>query len=97
MSSSKYLDFTWILHSLKRSVHQLALDIGAQIISIRHLEMTANEKQRSSVVGASLIEAEKMEIGGVKWTVYNYYARSIGLFFSIGTFVLYLVYQVSSY
>ena len=46
-----------------------------------------------NVVGQNLIEDEKMEIGGVKWEVYYHYARSIGWFFSIGTFALYLVYQ----
>ena len=46
-----------------------------------------------NVTGQNLIEVEKMEIGGVKWEVYIHYARSIGWFFSIGTFGLYLIYQ----
>ena len=47
--------------------------------------------------GANLIEEEKMEIGGVKWAVYSYYAKSIGFFFSSGTFLLYFIYQVQIY
>ena len=46
-----------------------------------------------NVTGQNLIADEKIEIGGVKWEVYVHYARSIGWFFSIGTFVLYFVYQ----
>ena len=45
-------------------------------------------------VGANLIETEKLEIGGVKWEVYAYYAKSIGWLFSGGTFLLYFIYQV---
>ena len=41
-----------------------------------------------------MIETEKLEIGGVKWEVYAYYAKSIGWLFSSGTFLLYFVYQV---
>lgn len=50
-------------------------------------------QQAAKAAGANLIEVEKMEIGGVKWAVYTYYARSIGLLFSAGTFLLYLIYQ----
>ena len=46
-----------------------------------------------NVTGQNLIADEKIEIGGVKWEVYVHYARSIGWFFSVGTFVLYFVYQ----
>ena len=55
------------------------------------------EEEARKVTGASLIEDEKMEIGGVKWTVYMYYGRSIGYFFSIGTVLLYAIYQVRSH
>ena len=55
--------------------------------------MQAEEATKSAATGANLIESEKLEIGGVKWDVYTYYAKSIGWLFSIGTFVLYGVYQ----
>ena len=44
-----------------------------------------------------MIETEKLEIGGVKWEVYAYYAKSIGWLFSGGTFLLYFIYQVKAY
>ena len=53
----------------------------------------AEQEVKSTAVGANLIEEEKMEIGGVKWEVYSYYAKSIGVLFTSGTFLLYAVYQ----
>ena len=55
---------------------------------------TEANAEASRVTGASLIEVEKMEIGGVKWSVYKYYGKSIGYLFSFGTIILYAVYQV---
>ena len=67
------------------------MSIVSEATSPRQLEMVVNEEK--SVVGANLIETEKLEVGGVKWEVYAYYAKSIGWFYSIGTLLLYLVYQ----
>ena len=53
----------------------------------------AAEEIKPAAIGANLIEEEKMEIGGVKWEVYSYYGKSIGILFTSGTFLLYLVYQ----
>ncbi|TRY61972.1 hypothetical protein TCAL_10708 [Tigriopus californicus] len=44
-------------------------------------------------VGQNLIEKEKAEIGGVKWSVYRYYATSIGKNWSIVTILFYIIYQ----
>ena len=57
------------------------------------MSKAAEQEMKSNAIGATLIEEEKMEIGGVKWEVYSYYARSIGGFFTCGTFLLYLIYQ----
>ena len=57
------------------------------------MSKAAEQELKSSAVGANLIEEEKMEIGGVKWAVYSYYAKSIGVLFTSGTFLLYLIYQ----
>ena len=40
-----------------------------------------------------LIEKEEMEVGGVKWGVYSYYARSIGLLATLAIIVFYLGFQ----
>jgi ATP-binding cassette subfamily C (CFTR/MRP) protein 1 len=70
------------------------MSIVSEATSSRQLEMGEHpEGKADSVVGANLIEEEKMEIGGVKWTVYMYYGKAIGYFFSIGTLLLYAVYQ----
>lgn len=65
--------------------------ISSESQSVRQLEMSKSSASKAK--GANLIEVEKMEIGGVKWAVYAYYARSIGLSFTTGTFALYLIYQ----
>ena len=43
------------------------------------MSKAVEEEVKSTAVGANLIEEEKMEIGGVKWEVYSYYAKSIGM------------------
>ena len=55
------------------------------------MSKAAEQEVKSTAVGANLIEEEKMEIGGVKWEVYSYYAKSIGFLFTSGTFLLYAV------
>ena len=57
------------------------------------MSKAVEEEVKSTTVGSNLIEEEKMEIGGVKWEVYSYYGKSIGIFFTSGTFLLYLIYQ----
>ena len=70
------------------------LSVVSEPANTRGFEMMqAEEANKSTATGANLIESEKLEIGGVKWDVYTYYAKSIGWLFSIGTFVLYGVYQ----
>ena len=40
-----------------------------------------------------LIEKEEMEVGGVKWGVYSYYAYSIGILATLAIIVFYLGFQ----
>eukprot|EP00095_Tigriopus_kingsejongensis_P010546 maker-scaffold349_size200065-snap-gene-1.33 protein:Tk10546 transcript:maker-scaffold349_size200065-snap-gene-1.33-mRNA-1 annotation:"multidrug resistance-associated protein 1 isoform x1" len=44
-------------------------------------------------VGQNLIEEEKAEIGGVKWSIYKYYATSIGTKWTLATIFFYTIYQ----
>ncbi len=44
--------------------------------------------------GQNLIEEERAEEGGVKWVVYGYYARCIGIAMGVTALVFYLGYQV---
>ncbi len=44
--------------------------------------------------GQNLIEDEKMAIGGVKWRIYAYYLKSIGILMGISAICLFLGYQV---
>ncbi|XP_026281245.2 multidrug resistance-associated protein 1 isoform X2 [Frankliniella occidentalis] len=43
--------------------------------------------------GEKLIEAEKAETGSVKWRVYAHYLSSIGVFLSVATIVLNMIFQ----
>ncbi|XP_077285786.1 multidrug-Resistance like Protein 1 isoform X3 [Arctopsyche grandis] len=52
--------------------------------NVNHKEKAADNK---------LIEAEKAETGSVKWRVYSHYLVSIGLFLSIATIVMNLIFQ----
>ena len=44
-------------------------------------------------VGQELIEIEKTEIGGVKWSVYSYYSKSIGYSATAAATFFYVIYQ----
>ena len=50
------------------------------------MSKAVEEEVKSTAVGANLIEEEKMEIGGVKWEVYSYYAKSIGMVTTVSNF-----------
>lgn len=81
-------------HFLRKPKRQISTNFkSVSIVSEDSQSVRALEMQDQKATGQNLIEEEKMEIGGVKWDVYTYYARSIGLFYSIGTFALYLIYQ----
>jgi hypothetical protein len=40
-----------------------------------------------------LIEEEKMEIGGVKWAIYRYYGKSVGVGWTVACLLFFLFYQ----
>ena len=44
-------------------------------------------------VGQVLIEEEKMEVGGVKWTIYSYYGKSVGVGWTVACLLFFLFYQ----
>lgn len=48
---------------------------------------------KQPVVGEKLIEAEKAEVGSVKWEVYKHYLMSIGLGLTAVTLILNVVFQ----
>lgn len=50
-------------------------------------------KKGKTNVGEKLIEAEKTETGSVKWQVYKHYLRSIGIFLSVSTILLNVLFQ----
>ena len=44
-------------------------------------------------MGQVLIEEEKMEIGGVKWSIYRYYGKSVGVAWTCTCLLMFLLYQ----
>jgi ATP-binding cassette subfamily C (CFTR/MRP) protein 1 len=60
----------------------------------------ANKRETDEVpsaatkLGETLIETERVEIGGVKWSVYLYYIKSVGYAASVTAFAFYVVFQV---
>lgn len=49
--------------------------------------------QREAKAGEKLIDEERAEEGGVRWSVYAYYARSIGYLASLASFAFYVAFQ----
>ena len=44
-------------------------------------------------LGENIIETERAEVGGVKWSIYRYYARSVGLAATAVALSFYVIYQ----
>ena len=61
-------------------------------ISQADTNVTAASKKK----GSNLIEDEKAAIGGVKLGVYLYYAKCIGLWMTLGSFVMYFFFTFFS-
>ena len=56
--------------------------------------MVEDEKDSSVVkTGQNLIDAENSEEGGVKWSVYAYYSKSVGYLASLFAFAFYVAFQ----
>ena len=77
------------------SAHRKRQKSEGRIRTTSYVSDISNTKDAGHVVqaGQNLIEDEKMEVGGVKWRIYVYYARSVGLLMGLLTLVLYFSYQ----
>ena len=51
------------------------------------------EPEKKVMVGQNLIDKENMEVGGVSWKVYGYYAKSVGYFSTFSSMMFYCAYQ----
>ena len=51
------------------------------------------EPERKVTVGQNLIDKENMEVGGVSWSVYGYYAKSVGYFATFSSMLFYCGFQ----
>lgn len=60
---------------------------------LRHRSVSIEGSKKVEIVGEKLIEVEKAETGSVKWEVYKHYLRSIGIFLTLATILLNVVYQ----
>ncbi|KAK4875040.1 hypothetical protein RN001_011462 [Aquatica leii] len=72
--------------------HQKSVDSSSPEKTIRR-RTSSNESTKKLVVGEKLIEAEKAETGSVKWEVYVHYLKSIGVFLSLSTILLNVLFQ----
>nr|XP_008197328.1 PREDICTED: multidrug resistance-associated protein 1 isoform X6 [Tribolium castaneum] len=59
--------------------------------SLRHRSSSVEEAKK--VKGEKLIEVEKAETGSVKWIVYKHYLKSIGVFLTVATILLNMLFQ----
>ena len=51
------------------------------------------EPEKKVMVGQNLIDKESLEVGGVSWKVYGYYAKSVGYFSTFSSILFYCAYQ----
>ena len=51
------------------------------------------EAEKKVTVGQNLIDKENMEVGGVSWKVYSYYAKSVGYFSTFSSMMFYCAFQ----
>ncbi|XP_071454824.1 multidrug resistance-associated protein 1 isoform X2 [Hetaerina americana] len=84
-SDSRQRSPTGSLSSRKKSVDTSSSG------SLQVLAMEGEKKKPN--LGEKLIEAEKAETGRVKWSVYSHYLMSIGIFLSMATVVLNMIFQ----
>lgn len=62
--------------------------------ALRQRSNSADESKKGvPAKGDKLIEVEKAETGSVKWSVYKHYLKSIGLFLTIATIFLNMLFQ----
>lgn len=61
--------------------------------SLRQRSVSVDDGKNGDLTGEKLIEIEKTETGSVKWTVYKHYLKSIGIFLTLTTILLNLVFQ----
>lgn len=69
---------------------QKSTDSGS---SLRQRSVSVDDGRKESMVGEKLIEIEKAETGSVKWTVYKHYLKSIGIFLTLATVLLNMLFQ----
>ncbi|KAF5296657.1 hypothetical protein FQR65_LT10197 [Abscondita terminalis] len=71
---------------------QKSTESGGTEKSLRH-RTSSVDSTKKSIIGEKLIEAEKSETGSVKWEVYVHYLKSIGIFLSLSTIFLNVLFQ----
>lgn len=71
--------------------HQKSVDSHEKIL--RQRSVSIEDGKKKVVAGEKLIEAEKAETGSVKWAVYKHYLKSIGIFLTVATIFLNIVFQ----
>lgn len=91
---------------LKTQVSQISETLSEQDHPNGYLRTQSDESRKKSVsidknkcetaVGKKLIEAEKSQIGNVKWNVYKHYIKYIGVFMTITTIGLDVLHQAFS-
>jgi ATP-binding cassette subfamily C (CFTR/MRP) protein 1 len=68
---------------------------GRKVASDGVIQRETDEVPSSAAkLGETLIETERVEIGGVKWSVYLYYIKSVGYAASVTAFAFYVLFQV---
>lgn len=81
-------------NSLKRQKSSDSGDNNA--LRKRSSTSTLNTSKKETKIGEKLIDAEKTETGSVSLSVYKHYLKSIGIFLTLATIVLNIIFQAFS-
>ncbi|RZF36743.1 hypothetical protein LSTR_LSTR005056 [Laodelphax striatellus] len=77
---------------------QRSSESGSSTTSIQRRKSLENNdrpppNKNAIAIGEKLIETEKTETGSVKWHVYKHYIQSVGMFLTVATFVINVIFQ----
>lgn len=79
--------------SRQPSVDSTGAELRQRSLSKQSSIVEQKQKTPEPAEKNKLIEQEKSEVGSVKWDVYKHYLKSIGVFLSVATIILNVIFQ----
>jgi ATP-binding cassette, subfamily C (CFTR/MRP), member 1 len=77
----------------ERSSAKSELTVDSRVTAAGNKLAKINAPTLGTVKGETIIETERAEVGGVKWSTYIYYAKSVGFAATAVSITFYVIYQ----